>query len=242
MDNDVHDVNTDDLLSDLDGDEVLEQNAAEGILLEPPTTETILQIQRWLQPTDYAADSSEYKKHLNSYVAGTVNWIQETENYQLWHDTAESSVYKGPSLEQANRSFQPFSFLNLPSLKKFPCSTSFRQIIANNHDARFLVRYWLSRLVPYSPSLQSKLTRDVDIQRNVDISIDDFWYSLLSGMASVPKLYCVVNALDEMYIAKLGFLNRLMELGQQQDSTVKVLMTTRPLPHIEAVLRTPWVL
>ncbi|CAM6095724.1 unnamed protein product [Calypogeia fissa] len=36
MDNDVHDMITHDLLSDLDGDEVLDQNAAEGILPEPP--------------------------------------------------------------------------------------------------------------------------------------------------------------------------------------------------------------
>jgi hypothetical protein len=62
----------------LDEDDVGDYNA-EGLLPESP--ETIQKIQQWLQPTNFAADSSEYKKHLNSYVAGTGNWIQQTEAY-----------------------------------------------------------------------------------------------------------------------------------------------------------------
>jgi len=62
----------------LNGDDVGDYNA-EGLLSESP--ETIQKIQQWLQPIDFAEDSSEFKKHLISYVAGTGNWVQQTETY-----------------------------------------------------------------------------------------------------------------------------------------------------------------
>jgi hypothetical protein len=46
-----------------------------------------------------------------------------------------------------------------------------------------------------------------------------------------------------MNISKLSFLNHLVELGKQKrHSTIKVLMTSRPLPRIESILRTPSIL
>jgi hypothetical protein len=46
--------------------------------LLPQSSGTIDQILKWLKPTDYTADSSEYNKHLASYVRGTGVWIQES--------------------------------------------------------------------------------------------------------------------------------------------------------------------
>jgi hypothetical protein len=80
-----------------------------------------------------------------------------------------------------------------------------------------------------------------DCQSLHDISRDEFWHSLIYAMASIPKLYCV-DALDEIDISKLGFLDRMVELGKQKRSTVKVLMTSRPLTRIESKLRTPFIL
>lgn len=102
---------------------------------------------------------------------------------------------------------------------------------------------WLCQLLPYSPSLQSELKRHMeDDQRLDDISTDEFWHILLHAVAFIPRLYCVVDALDEMDISKLAFLDRLVELGKQQHSVIKVLMTSRPLPRIESILRTPSIL
>jgi len=62
-------------------------------------------------------------------------------------------------------------------------------------------------------------------------------------MISISKVYCVVDVLEEMDISKLSFLNHLVELGKQKrHSTIKVLMTSRPLPRIESILRTPSIL
>lgn len=52
--------------------------------LLPQPSEDILKIRQWLQPTDYEAESSEYKKHLSSFVPGTGEWIRKTKQYQQW--------------------------------------------------------------------------------------------------------------------------------------------------------------
>jgi hypothetical protein len=85
----------------LDNDDVGDYNA-EGILPESP--QTLQKIRHWLQPTDFAADSSEYMKHLNSYVAGTGNWIQQTETYKVWHDSSESASLWTKAIPRAGKS------------------------------------------------------------------------------------------------------------------------------------------
>jgi hypothetical protein len=62
------------------GNKDVEDFNTAGLL--PQTAEEIEKIQRWLQPTDFAGESSEFKKHLASYVRCTGNWIQETEQFQ----------------------------------------------------------------------------------------------------------------------------------------------------------------
>ena len=58
-----------------------------GIL--PQSSAVIAEILKWLNPTEFLADSSEYMKHLNSYLAGTGHWIQETEPYRRWHESSD---------------------------------------------------------------------------------------------------------------------------------------------------------
>ena len=216
----------------------------EGTLPESP--ETIQKIQKWLQPTDFAADSSEYKKHRTSYVAGTGNWIQETETYQAWHKSSESASLWIKAIPGAGKSvFAAMIADKLAQTEKVPVLYFFfRQIIAKNHDPQYLVRDWLCQLLLYSPSLQAKLKSLMEDGQGLDdISTDEFWHSLLHAMISISKVYCVVDALDEMDISKLSFLNHLVELGKQKrHSTIKVLMTSRPLPRIESILRTPSIL
>jgi len=63
----------------------------EGVL--PLSTEEISEIQSWLEPTDYAAKSSEYGKHSTSHLAGTGTWIFQTSQYQLWHNSERSALW-----------------------------------------------------------------------------------------------------------------------------------------------------
>lgn len=225
------------------GDEDLGGYNAAGIL--PESLETIQKIQQWLKPTDFAADSSEYKKHLNSYVVGTGNWIQQTDIYQKWHSSPESSSLWIKAIPGGGKSvFAAMIADKLAHTEKVPVLYFFfRQIIAKNHDPQYLVRDWLSQLLPYSPYLQSELKRKMEDNLDLhDISTDEFWHSLIQAIESIPKLYCVVDALDEMDISQLDFLDRLVELGKQKHSAVKVLMTSRPLSSIESKLRRPSIL
>ena len=64
------------------------QGFNDGGLL-PLSSEDLDKIQQWLLPTDYSADSSEYRKHLTSYLPGTGDWILETENYMRWQESSE---------------------------------------------------------------------------------------------------------------------------------------------------------
>ena len=66
-------------------DNVFGFNTADFLLQLP---DKLRELQQWLKPTDYNSESSEYKKHLTSYVAGTGMCIQKEENirsgYSRW--------------------------------------------------------------------------------------------------------------------------------------------------------------
>lgn len=53
---------------------------------DPKVAQKVAQITAWLQPTDYLGESSDFKKHLNSHVPGTGEWLYKTAQYQQWHD------------------------------------------------------------------------------------------------------------------------------------------------------------
>jgi hypothetical protein len=64
----------------LEDQDLADFNAA-GLL--PQSSGTIDQILRWLKLTDYTADSSEYNKHLSSYVPG--KWpVPGMAQFRLW--------------------------------------------------------------------------------------------------------------------------------------------------------------
>lgn len=224
-----------------DGD-VADFNKA-GIL--PQSPETIEKIQSWLQPTDYSADSSEYRKHLASYAAGTGNWVQETPQYKQWMSSPERGALwikaipgVGKSVLAAQLASRLAKSQNGPVLYFF-----FRQIITTNQTPRSLVRDWMSQMLNYSPLLQSKLRKFLDDNRKLDsVAFDELWQVLLDALSSLPQVYCVVDALDEMNVGNESFLSLLVQLGQESRSSVKLLMTSRPVPRIEAILKDPSVL
>ena len=49
------------------------------------TSARITKLQAWLQPTDYMAESSEFRRHLSSQAPGTGLWLCETSRFQQWH-------------------------------------------------------------------------------------------------------------------------------------------------------------
>ena len=60
---------------------------------------------------------------------------------------------------------------------------------------------------------------------------------LCSALSRLPQVYCVADALDEMERGNDWFLCRLVSLGQQRPSTLKVIVTSRQSPYIESLFR-----
>ncbi len=59
--------------------------------LQPLHVKELLVIYKWLQPTDYSAESSEYHRHLSSHVSGTTEWTQKPQ-YQQWMSSKDQGA------------------------------------------------------------------------------------------------------------------------------------------------------
>jgi hypothetical protein len=224
----------------LEDQDLADFNAA-GLL--PQSSGTIDQILKWLKPTDYTADSSEYNKHLASYVPGTGVWIQESGQYQEWLNSDRGALWikatagAGKSVIAAHIASLRIAKENVPVLSFF-----FRQIIATNRTPQALIRDWLAQLLRFSPPLQKKLKELLNQRRSLEtLSLDQLWEIALSAMASCSRSYCVVDALDEMDSGNEDFVRKLVLLVQEKPSSIKLLVTSRPLPHIEKVLSNPHI-
>jgi len=51
----------------------------------------------------------------------------------------------------------------------------------------------------------------------------------------MPRCYCVLDAIDEIKMGNESFMRDLIELGQVKPATLKILITSRPLPYIENI-------
>jgi hypothetical protein len=149
-----------------------------GIL--PPPAKILARIQKWLQPTDYSSEFSEYNKHLTSYVPGTDLWIQETEAYQQWHDSPGHGSLWMKAIAGAGKSvFAAMIASKLAKTEKTPV-LSFRQIIATNHDAYFMMRDWISMILKHSPPLQARMKKYMDDRRAIEnITANEFCHDLV---------------------------------------------------------------
>jgi len=205
----------------------------------------ISEIRKWLQPTDYLAESSEYKKHLNSHLRGTGGWIHQTSAYKKWQDSPDHGALwikanpgAGKSVAAAMTAAKLASDEKVPVLFFF-----FRQIVATNHHPQSLCRDFIAQLLDYSPVLQNTMKKYMDDRHKVEaLSTSALWADLTDAFTSIPKVYCVVDALDEMDIDQESFLNDLVRLGILRPCSIKLLMSSRPLPRIETVLKDPSIL
>lgn len=117
----------------------------------------------------------------------------------------------------------------------------FRQIVEKNHDPKYLVRDWAAQLLPFSRDLTEKV-QDLSSKEGVDgIEMTKLWDALVGALEGMEKVYCVADALDEMNNQHCSFIEKLRELGMRRPESVKVLLTSRPIPGIENQLRHPAV-
>jgi len=206
--------------------------------------EFVAAIRKWLQPTEYMADSSEYRKHLESRVSGTGHWIENSEKYQQWLGSSspgplwiKAPAGMGKSVLAATIASR-LAGTEAPVLFFF-----FQQIVTTNRNPNTLVRDFISQTLLSSPFLQNRMKAYIDEDRSLDsISTNEMWNHLVEALELRPKVYCIVDALDEMDLDKESFITKLMELGSHKPISIKVLMTSRPFPRIESYLRAPSVL
>ncbi|KAF5664455.1 hypothetical protein FHETE_7046 [Fusarium heterosporum] len=200
--------------------------------------ETIVQLRQWLQPTDYLAESGEYRRHLLSQAPGTGLWICETEEYRRWHDSPDHGSLWIKGVPGAGKSVTAASLIqhlrtteNCPVLFFF-----FRNIVAANFSPRALIQDWLAQLLPFSAKLQFALQPRLATDLS-ETSDNDLIQLFLDGVSCVPKLYCVGDALDEMSTDNTPFLKKLNSLASYRPQSLKFLMTSRPKQYLQSTLR-----
>ncbi|CAI6335138.1 unnamed protein product [Periconia digitata] len=206
----------------IDRDDVSNYNP-EQIL--PQSPEEIRKIRDWLEPTEYWLGTGEYRKHLASHVSGTGAWLTSSETYCEWLNSIEQGLLWIKGIPGSGKA---------PVLYFF-----FRQIIDANHGPTALLRDWLDQILQYSPPLQKRLKELREDRRTIDsMSMEDLWKLLRLALSGLPaKATCIADALDEMDQGNDQFIRSLAELGQWKPSQVKVLITSRPVPSVEAPLR-----
>jgi hypothetical protein len=223
----------------IDHDDISNYNPEQ---LLPESPETIAEIRSWLQPTTYDAAGGEYRKHLASHVAGTGTWLTSSAAYQEWLQGDKHGLLWVKGIPGSGKSVMAAKLIH-ELAKSHPGQPVllffFRQIIEANHEPEALLRDWMAQVLDCSPPLQKRLKTYITTHWLVgSLSREDMWKALRIAFASLPgKVFCVADALDEMDQGNGPFLEALGALGQWHPGKVKVIITSRPVPSVEAPLR-----
>lgn len=199
-------------------------------------------LRSWLSPTEFESEGSDYRKHLSAHVPGTGDWLFQTEQYNKWHNSRDIGALwikgipgSGKSVVAANLIQTLAKNENAPVLFFFA-----RRILKSNCEPRYIVRDCLYQALDHSALLQSSLKRVMEQYPEVEhVPFKEIWRTLMTVLPTIPKVYIVIDALDELEVEQDEILDRLLELGQKKPQSIKLIMTGRPLPHLEKVLKGP---
>ncbi|KAK4247362.1 ankyrin repeat-containing domain protein [Corynascus novoguineensis] len=209
-------------------------------------------IIQWLQPTEFLSPGNEFMKHLHSHVPGTGQWVHKLGPFRAWAslgDDDEGNEVVTSGGQQVYRCLHVRGVAG--SGKSVFAASTVRQLQEPgcgrvNHTARYLVRDFAAQLLPHSPALVTALTAlsQEHAVRGNELAL--VWPALVEALRKDDNLrgrvFCVVDALDEMDDSELdGMLTKLVALGTVEPPAARVMMTSRPLPHIEQALYHPGV-
>ncbi|KAJ5635238.1 ankyrin 2-3/unc44 [Penicillium longicatenatum] len=206
--------------------------------LLPLPAEDIIKIRKWLRPTPYDQEKSEFSRHLASHLVGTGKWLISTGTYQQWRQNDDNGILWIKGIPGSGKSVMAASIIDQLRKEEVPVLYFFfRQIIDANHQPVAVLRDWLCQILTYSPALQLKLMETKEDRSLDSLSLDDLWKDLKFALASISKVYCVTDALDEMDQGNDDFLHALVNFSQWRPASVKVLITSRPVVTVENPLR-----
>ncbi|KAH8692272.1 ankyrin repeat-containing domain protein [Talaromyces proteolyticus] len=204
----------------------------------PLSAHDLTEIRKWLQPTQYDRENSEFHRHAASHLPGTGSWLTSSSIYREWHEGNKNGLLWIKGIPGSGKSVIAASLINI--LCKEGCPVIyffFRQIIDANHKPTAALRDWLDQVLRYSPPLQKRLKAYCEEGQTIEnLSMSDLWKDLRLAIGAFPKVYCIVDALDEMDQGNDHFLHELVELGNWRPSNIKVLITSRPVATVERAL------
>jgi ankyrin repeat protein len=213
-------------------------NDSEDNDTSPP--KSVDELRQWLAPTDYENPTNEYGKHLNSHMAGTSIWVKQSEQYLQLLSSSETGCLWIKGIPGSGKSVVTATLISeLAKTKDVPILYFFfRYIILSNRTPHDLVRDWLSQLLEHSPKLKKRLSSLIKTHRDVRTAPWELlWRTLLVTLDNLPEAYLFADALDEMETGHDDFLQKLIELGRRKPSTIKLVMTSRPIARLEAVFQ-----
>ncbi|KAF4460013.1 ankyrin [Fusarium albosuccineum] len=215
----------------------------------PEAAAVLNDITNWLRPTEYTRDGSEYRKHLSLRLRGTGDWVYSSAAYQQWHAEPDARILWVRGAPGSGKSVLTTSVIEKLSREECPVLYFFfRHTITANHNAKAAVRDWLAQVLKFSPPLQAELkkymTKANDKILGVEeLSLANLFRLLHTALSHLPKVYILVDALDEMDQEELEIFSQdLYELAECQPVQVKLFMTSRPVAVIEKIARTVKVL
>ncbi|KAF4997385.1 hypothetical protein FDECE_12093 [Fusarium decemcellulare] len=209
----------------------------------PQDEADLTRLRTWLQPTDYVGDGSEFQKHASSHLKGTSQWLLSSPVFKQWHDGRDDGILWIRGVPGAGKSVLAARLVDHLSSEECPVlHFFFRHTIQSNHRPEAALRDWIAQILPYTPPLQLALKNLTSEPISVDsvdsLSTVELWHLLRLGLQSIPKAYCVVDALDEMdHSALEPFLQFLDQMGNIHPDRLKLIITSRPIATIEKIVR-----
>ncbi|KAH8428033.1 uncharacterized protein LDX57_005738 [Aspergillus melleus] len=191
------------------------------------------EIRSWLSPTGFDSEGSEYRKHLNARVPTTGDWLFRAEQYRNWYTSTDNGILwikgipgSGKSVIAANIIRTLAQDSNAPVLFFF-C----RRILVSNGDPQQIARDFLCQVLNYGEDFPSVVTQVKDKYKNVtDAPFRELWKILTALLPTLPKVYLVIDALDEIAVDQDMFIDNLILLGQRKPPSIKVVITSRHPP------------
>ncbi|KAL8668325.1 MAG: hypothetical protein Q9168_007043 [Polycauliona sp. 1 TL-2023] len=206
---------------------------------QPLLPAQIQTIKDWIQPNKYNARSSEYKRHLGSYVLGTDALLQDP-IYRQWLDSVDQGALWLTAIPGAGKSVVAAHLVaHLEEQVRAPVLFFFfRQIITSNRNPSSMMRDWMAQVLEWSPYLQTRLYYYIEEGLDYEeVALDELWQALSKALYALPRVFCVADALDEMSTGNDSFIQQLIALGAIKPSTLKICITSRPVPRIEQIRR-----